>query len=269
MEKIANIASNTGGRNLERSRPLYTRITVGALLAIAVASIIPVIVQEIEGVDTGRIIAPVVSAVVAGLIWRFGSWLLFLAPLVGAGGWLMFSSLLKYDAASFQTFFDFAPTVVVLVAGVIAFIGGPLAFFQGRRPTPRAATTGLESGLLGVIALAVTALVIASGVASIVGRSSVSAEDKATAEFTLKMQNTRFVPASLELPGSRIVRVLVENNDLIVHTFTVDDLDLDYNLGGRSEKLVELPAIVPGAYQYTCEVWGHEDMKGLLVVTAD
>ena len=37
-------------------------------------------------------------------------------------------------------------------------------------------------------------------------------------------------------------------------------------MGGRSEKLIELPSIPAGTYEYTCEVPGHEDMKGSLVV---
>ena len=45
-----------------------------------------------------------------------------------------------------------------------------------------------------------------------------------------------------------------------------EDLDIEYVLGSRSEKLVELPQILAGTYKYTCEVPGHEDMEGTLMV---
>ena len=59
---------------------------------------------------------------------------------------------------------------------------------------------------------------------------------------------------------------MVENEDLIIHTFTIEDLDIDVTVGPRSETLVELPAMEPGVYKYTCEVPGHEEMKGTLQV---
>ena len=38
--------------------------------------------------------------------------------------------------------------------------------------------------------------------------------------------------------------------------------------GGFSEQIVDMPAIAPAgrSFTYTCEVPGHEDMKGTLLV---
>jgi plastocyanin len=36
---------------------------------------------------------------------------------------------------------------------------------------------------------------------------------------------------------------------------------------GGSEKLIELRAAAAGTYLYTCEIAGHEDMKGTLEVS--
>ena len=65
----------------------------------------------------------------------------------------------------------------------------------------------------------------------------------------------------------------MDNDDLIIHTFTVQTLDIeitkldiDITVGPKSETLVELPPLEPGDYPYTCEVPGHEEMKGTLVV---
>ena len=250
------------------SRPFYTRVTLWALLVLAVAPIPHVVAQGIEGAEGFffGIILMGVSLVAAGLIWRFQRWLLFLASLVGIWAWLSFSVNISYENDGIKTFFDFAPTVVVLGAGLVAFICGPLAFFLGRRPNPRMGATITDRGALGGLALVVVALVIVSGVAAIVGRDSVSAEEREGAFDVVEMNDTTFEPNRLEIPGDRAVQLVIENNDLIVHTFTIDDLDIDYILAGYSEKLAELPPIVAGTYEYKCKVPGHEDMKGVLVV---
>ena len=252
---------------LANHRALYTKVTLGSLVAIGIGGIPLSVVQGIEGAQGFYfgIIALVVSLVVAGLVWRFGRWLHFLAVLVGIGAWLLFSVFISYDAASFKTFFFFAPAVITLVAGLIAFICGPVAFFQSRRPSPRASPTGLEGSIFGIVTVVVLGLVIASGIVSIVGRSSVSAAERVGA-IVLLMEDTEFKPDRLIVPASQKVTLVVDNADIVVHTLTIGDLDLSHALAGRSSKLVELPELQPGQYEYTCKVPGHEDMKGTLVV---
>lgn len=60
--------------------------------------------------------------------------------------------------------------------------------------------------------------------------------------------------------------MVIENDDLLVHTFTIKEMDIDIVVGPKSEVLVALPPSGPGTFEYTCEVPGHEDMKGTLVV---
>ena len=241
---------------------LYTKVTLGSLVAIGIAAIPVNVVEGIEGAqgqNPGIIL--VVSVVVAGLVWGFGRRLHFLAVLVGVGAWLLFSARLQYGAASFETFFFFAPAVIILVAGFIAFICGPVAFFQSRRPSPRASPTGLEVSIFGIVTVVVVGLIIASGIVSIVGRSSVSAAERVGA-IVLLMEDTEFKP-------DRLITLVVDNADLMVHTLTIEDLaDLSHRhaLAGRSSKLIELPELQPGQYEYTSTAWGDEDMKGTLVV---
>ena len=138
--------------------------------------------------------------------------------------------------------------------------------FPGPASHPRTDATIIDRAALGGLAVVVVALVIASGITAIVGRDSVSAEEREGAFGLVEMNNTEFEPKRLEIPGDQAVQLVIENNDLIVHTFTIDDLDIDYILAGYSEKLAELPPIAAGAYEYKCKVPGHEDMKGVLVV---
>ena len=70
--------------------------------------------------------------------------MLFLGPLVGVFAWLAHSMQVSSDSDDAKTFFDFAPAVVSLGAGLVAFVGGPLAFFLDRLPGPRTTTTAVE-----------------------------------------------------------------------------------------------------------------------------
>ncbi len=247
-------------------RALYTKVTLGSLVAIGIAAIPVNVVEVIEGAEgqnPGIIL--VGSLLVAGLVWLFGRWLHFLAVLVGAGAWILFSARLQYGAAGFESFFFFAPAVIILVAGFIAFICGTVAFFQSRRPSPRASPTGLEVSTFGIVTVVVAGLVIASGIVTLVGRSSVSAVERVGA-IVLFMKDTEFKPDRLIIPASQKVTLVVDNADLMVHTLTIEDLDLSHALAGRSSMLIELPELQPGQHEYTSTAWGDEDMKGTLVV---
>ena len=146
-------------------------------------------------------------------------------------------------------------------------MGGLLGFFLGRRPGPRATATAVDRGVLGGLVVVLFVLVVASGITSIVGRTSVDAAERAGAFAVVEMNDTTFQPDRLEIPHDQAVRLVIENNDLVIHTFTIKDLNVEYAMGGRSEKLADIPAAAPGTYEFTCQVPGHEDMKGTLVVS--
>ena len=87
------------------TRPFYVRVTVVALLFVAVASIIPTVVQGLEGAEGFfyGIIPIALGLVFAGLMWRYGGWLLLVSPLLGAGAWLFFSVTLSVGCQRFWT----------------------------------------------------------------------------------------------------------------------------------------------------------------------
>ena len=62
--------------------------------------------------------------------------------------------------------------------------------------------------------------------------------------------------------------LIVKNHDLGVHTFTVDDLGINEAIIGGSEQLISIAASSPGSYGFVCQIPGHEEMKGTLVVLA-
>lgn len=54
------------------------------------------------------------------------------------------------------------------------------------------------------------------------------------------MKDFEFDSANYDLAGGSTV--LVRNEDPFLHTFTIDDLDIDIALGPNDEALVEIPA---------------------------
>ncbi|MCI0816132.1 MAG: cupredoxin domain-containing protein, partial [Chloroflexi bacterium] len=68
--------------------------------------------------------------------------------------------------------------------------------------------------------------------------------------------------------AGQAVTLIVKNDDLSVHTFTVHELGINEVVIGGSEKLIAIAAADPGNYEIVCEIPGHEAMTGTLVVEA-
>jgi hypothetical protein len=63
------------------------------------------------------------------------------------------------------------------------------------------------------------------------------------------------------------VKLVVKNRDPILHTFTIDDLDVDVALGPWSEQVIVLTDLRPGNYGFICRVFDHAtDMTGVITV---
>jgi len=59
--------------------------------------------------------------------------------------------------------------------------------------------------------------------------------------------------------------VFVENKDIFRHTFVVDGQDVKEELQGSSSRRIPID-LEPGTYTFRCDVVGHEDMEGDLIV---
>ena len=266
---MAEVDQETGASH---ARPVYTKVAIAGLLLLALPPLLGIIGYAIASsiaLLTATILAFVVILIVAGVVWQYGSrrWALIVAVIFAVLGLLANLHVVPYGLSNPDSFFDFAPAVILIAGFLLAFVGGIVALVQRGRTDPRTAATGAEMGTFGIIAVALVALAIVSGILTATGGSSVSAEDRAGA-IELVMKNVRFEPDRLEIPSAEAVRLVIKNDDLLVHTFTVDELGIDTAMGPGSEILIDLPRIVSGALIYTCEVPGHEDMKGTLVAVA-
>jgi plastocyanin len=133
---------------------------------------------------------------------------------------------------------DFVPGLLVLPGALLGLVTGIASVRAQRRghlgssPKERRAITGI-AGAIGVLALVSLVLTVA-------GRETVSDDEAAAADVTITLSDFEFDDdEGYELAGGSTV--LVKNDDPLVHTFTVDDLDIDEALSPGSEKLVTIP----------------------------
>lgn len=139
--------------------------------------------------------------------------------------------------------------------------------------TETAAPTGPDRGT----ALATTGfLMAATGPILVVAGSLLWGLDSAQAVFFVVpallglLAAFEFDRATYDVAGG--ATILVKNSDPFVHTFTVDALDIDVDLGPGSETLVTIPA-EPGTYVLFCQPHssdkddpGEDDMAAVLEV---
>jgi plastocyanin len=160
-------------------------------------------------------------------------------------------------------FSDFAPSLLLVLGGVVAFAGSALAIVQRRRQRLRPITSR-QRWTARAVALGVIALATASALSSTSGHTSLGSVPGAT---VVEMKDDRFDPRRLEAnPGERVT-VIAHNIDDYSHTLTIDALKVDVYVGPRADRLITFTAPGrEGAVALTCVVSGHEDMRGLLVV---
>jgi len=248
--------------------PVYTRLTVIGLLFLILpplVMLVPNIIDRFNEAVIINLVAIVLPLPVAWVVWQHGRWALAVAAVIALLSLLFNGPVATYGLDTPDAFFDFVPSVLVLVGFFTVLFGVVGSFLQRKQESPRTGVSPAERGALAVVLLGVAALTLWSAVASITGRSSVAAEDKVGA-IDMVMKQVRFEPDRVQAPAGATATMVIDNQDLILHTFTIEELDLEYVLGPRDEVLVTLPALEPGQYPFTCEVPGHENMRGVLVV---
>ncbi len=253
-----------------KSIPFYKRLTITGLL---IEALLMLIIFALVVATTGEPeiafifdIFVILSVVVAWLLWKFGTW----TSIVGAV-WAVLSLLAA--AAAFlpgflypNSLFDFGLGLPIIVSLILAVVGSIVVIVQQRRGAARATSTVGERRVLLATTVVVAVLVVMSGVLHIAGRSTLSAGEKADA-IEVRMKNVEFEPTTLRIAAGRQAKIVVRNSDLPVHTFTIKDLDIDETVLAGAEKLISLTSLSAVEYEYTCEVPGHESMKGTLIVT--
>jgi plastocyanin len=141
-----------------------------------------------------------------------------------------------------------AITLIVRVGAVAAAVGA-----WQHASTYTAKRVGVASAGLFGAAIAVT------GIATVTAPS----DTVQPGDVAVSVAGFAFIPEEIRVTAGGIV--FVENDDLIVHTFSVRDTDLSEALQERRSVRLHVD-LDPGTYRVLCAVPGHESMKATLVV---
>ena len=251
-----------------KEKPYYSRAAlVGIAMYLFIAAVILVAILIFEPSSAAfPIIIAVVASIVGALIYFLKQpWGSVFAVLGGAFGVLFGLDGVALALSSPQSFFDFAFTLFVLPGGILILVAGITGLVQHFKHStsatgPAGVTLAIKGGLGVIVALAIISAVLT--VASIGG---LSAAEKEGAE-TITAEEAKFDKDALTASASGTTKIVFKNDDPYLHTFTIDDLDVDLKVGPGSEKLAELNSPKAGTYEFYCRVAGHENMKGILTV---
>jgi plastocyanin len=252
-----------------KEKPYYTRIAllgIGMYLLIEAVILIVTLATEPSEWAYACIVGGIALALGA-VIYFVRPWGLIVGVLGGLLGILFAIDGLGENLSSPDSFLDFAYRPVFgLAAAVFVLVGssaGLVQHFRGRTSTggPAMVTIAVK-GVLGLVAV----LSLFSAILTVAGIHGVSAADKAGAT-TITAHVTKYDTDTLMAAANGTTKVVFKNEDPIVHTFTIDALDIDVKVGPGSEKLFELKSLKPGTYEFYCRITGHkEQMHGTLTV---
>jgi plastocyanin len=119
--------------------------------------------------------------------------------------------------------------------------------------------------LLAAVALILSAI---AGIFPVdAGATQTPAADAVPITVTIRLEDIRFEPATLEIPANQDVIVRVENTGAALHDFVVPELDIAVEVapGESTEVTINAPS---GEYAFICTVPGHKEagMVGTLRV---
>lgn len=89
-------------------------------------------------------------------------------------------------------------------------------------------------------------------------------------EISIEATEMAFDPASFEVTAGEPVNLTVTNVGQVFHDLTIDDLDLQVEVGRGETTIVGFEVDEPGVYEFHCSVPGHASagMRGTLTVVA-
>jgi len=251
------------------ARPFYTRI---ALLGIAMYLAIEMIIlaTTLAFLPRSDVWYPLIVGGLAltsgAAIYLWHPWGLVVGILGGLVGITFSLDSIGTNLSSPDSFFDFAYRPVIWSGGTVLVLGGSAA---GLLQHVRGRTTGegppaIVRAARGLIAF-VAVVSIGSAALTVVRIDRVSAGEREDATV-LTISGWAFESRTLTIDSRGAAKLVIENNDANVHTFTVDALGLDTRLGPFDDTLIVIDSPTPGRHEFRCRIPGHESMRGTLIV---
>jgi plastocyanin len=129
------------------------------------------------------------------------------------------------------------------------------------------AASPIQRRALQTVLLALGVLALVSGVLTLSGRTTVSAEARVGA-LPMEMKDFQFAPNRLQAKAGESVRLVVANADTALHTFTIRGLGINTTVAPGNEALIEFQAPSAGVYTWICVPHASSEggMTGTLIV---
>lgn len=229
----------------------WRMVEAGALLAVSIALF--VIIPLAQEVIPPVLIFGGLYLALAALVWRLieNRWIAGIAGGLALAGLAANAPFLAEDLSHPETWATFVPSVISVIAGLVAAFAA-IASYRGIAE-PLARTTVRGAAGLGA------ALVVLSVVMWVT-----AASDEAEAGDIAVRAEKHYYPESVQAAAGS-VGLLIENGDLMRHTFVLVGRDVKVEVPGGKSRRVSLDLPV-GTYPYICDVPGHERMSGVLLV---
>lgn len=135
-----------------------------------------------------------------------------------------------------DSFFDFVPAILV-APGVLLAIGATVVSMRAAKAERGSGRNERRAAIALVAALGLLALV--SGALTVTGRDTVPDDLAGEADLVVDMADFEFDQSTYDVAAGGTI--LVTNSDPFVHSFTVDALDIDVELGPADEVLITVP----------------------------
>ncbi|HRC61906.1 MAG TPA: cupredoxin domain-containing protein [Dehalococcoidia bacterium] len=230
---------------------VWIRLLAGALAVVVLSFIV-------SQIASGEVIPPlliqaVIFTALAYAVWRWQRrrWVLIVAivlTVLGLAGGIPF---MVEDLAHPESAWVFVPSSVVIIGLLVAIVSGGAALF--RRSEAIARPLAIGAGALAVVLVVV-------GVVATLG---VSDDARADGDTVIVAKKASY-PSTVTVRAGD-VGLYIENKDLIRHTFVIETADVKVELPGSASRHLAV-ALKPGAYDFRCDVPGHDSMKGTLEV---
>ena len=229
--------------------PRGTTLATLGFLMMAAGPIILLVASLAFGLDD----APIPLVVVAALLAVIGAFLVRRRSAVAKAIAIVLALLVflpmfwtAFGLALPSSVFDFVPGLL-MVPGLLLAIGGTITGIVSSK-SGRATGPGESRAALAIVAVVGMLAIVSIGL-TLAGRETVDDEAAAAADLSVDLKDFEFDQDAYDLTAGGTV--VVKNSDPVFHTFTIDALDIDVDLGPGSEKLVTIPD-EPGTYVVYC-----------------
>ena len=246
-------------------KPFYTRVALlgtGVFLLLALIILVAILIFSPSDVVFPITLA-IPALVIAALVYFIHPWGLIAAVIGGVVALLFAGDGIGLSLTSPDSFFDFIFVLFSLLTALLLLLGGIGGLVQHFRHRDHRDGPPVVANLVkGAVSL-VAVLAIISAVLTLASLGDVSASEKEGAVL-VTAKDDEFLETALT--ASPTGKLLLDNRDPILHTFTIEAIDVDVKMGPGREKVYQLKSVPPGEYGYYCRVPGHEAMDGILTV---